>query len=47
MAPMIIKVFSGVLKRAFPTKGLEINEETKKIPTRTPFSISVDPNLER
>jgi hypothetical protein len=44
---MIIKVLSGVFKRAFPTRGLETNEETKKIPTRMPFSTSVDPNLER
>jgi hypothetical protein len=44
---MIINFFSGVFKRALPTKGLKINEEKKKIPIRTPVSISVDPNLER
>ena len=46
-APAIIKVFSGVFKRALPTNGLKTNEEKKKIPIRTPISVSVDPNLER
>jgi hypothetical protein len=46
-APEIIKVLSGILKRAFPTKGLNTNEEIKKIPTRTPISVSLHPSLER
>jgi hypothetical protein len=45
--PAIINFFSGVFKRALPTKGLMTNEETVKIPIRTPISTSVDPNLER
>jgi hypothetical protein len=44
---MIIKVFSGILRRALPTKGLRINEERVKIPIRIPISTSLDPNLER
>jgi hypothetical protein len=46
-APVIMKVFSGILRRALPTKGLRTNEETVKIPMRTPISTSVDPDLER
>jgi hypothetical protein len=46
-APAIIKVFSWILKRALPINGLRTNEEKKKIPIRTPISVSVDPNLER
>jgi hypothetical protein len=42
-----MKVFSGILRRALPTKGLRTNEETVKIPMRTPISTSVDPDLER
>jgi hypothetical protein len=44
---MIINFFSGIFKRALPTKGLRTNEERKKIPTRIPISVSVDPDLER
>jgi hypothetical protein len=36
-----------MFRRAFPTKGLAINEETARIPIRIPISASVDPNLER
>ena len=46
-APEIIKVFSGIFRRAFPTKGLKTNEEKKKTPMRIPISVSVDPDLER
>jgi hypothetical protein len=46
-APAIIKFLSGIFKRPLPTKGLRINEETLKIPIRTPISISLDSNLER
>jgi hypothetical protein len=46
-APVTIKVFSGIFKRALPTKGLRTNEETPRIPIRIPISISEDPNLER
>jgi hypothetical protein len=45
--PTIIKVFSGVFKRALPTTILNINEEILNIPIRTPISVSLDPNLER
>jgi hypothetical protein len=44
---MIIKVLSGIFVRPLPTKGLESNEERKKIPMRIPISVSVDCNLER
>jgi hypothetical protein len=44
---MIINFLSGVLKRALPTKGLQIREQKKKTPRRTPVSISVDPNPAR
>jgi len=47
MAPAIIKFFSGILRRALPMKGLDTNEETPKIPIRTPISTSVLPNLAR
>jgi hypothetical protein len=47
MAPPIIKFFSGVFRRALPINGLNTNEETPKIPMRTPISTSVLPNLER
>jgi hypothetical protein len=46
-APAIIKVFSWIFKSAFPTNGLNTNEEKEKIPMRIPISFSVDPNLER
>jgi hypothetical protein len=46
-APAIIKVFSGIFKRALPTKGLRTNEETAKLPIRMPISASLDPNFER
>jgi hypothetical protein len=46
-APIIINFFSGILKRALPTKGLRITEERVKIPIRIPISTSLDPNLER
>jgi hypothetical protein len=46
-APAIIKVFSGILRRALPIKGLKSSAVTKKAPTRKPISDSVDPNLER
>jgi hypothetical protein len=46
-APAIIKVFSGIFRRALPTKGLRTNEEIAGIPIRTPISTSVDPSLER
>jgi ribosomal protein L31E len=39
-APTIIKVISGILSRAFPTKGLRTNAVTKKIPMRRPISAS-------
>jgi hypothetical protein len=45
--PIIINFFSGVLKSAFPMKGLKTNEQKKKIPIRTPISTSLDPDLER
>jgi len=45
--PAIIKFFSGILKRALPTDGLIINEETLKTPIKTPISVSTDPDLER
>jgi hypothetical protein len=45
--PVSINFFSGIFKRALPTKGLRTNEETPRIPIRTPISISEDPNLER
>jgi hypothetical protein len=46
-APMIIKFFSRIFKRALPTKGLRTNEERDKLPIRTPTSTSLDPNFER
>jgi len=45
--PAIIKVFSGILRRALPTKGLKTNEEAAELPIRTPISASAEPNLER
>ncbi len=42
-----MKLFSGILKRALPTSGLKIREETKKTPMRTPISASLAPDLER
>jgi hypothetical protein len=47
MAPIIMNLFSGIFKRAFPTKSLKTTDARKKIPMRTPISISVDPNFER
>jgi hypothetical protein len=38
---------SGILKRALPTKGLRIKEETLKTPMRKPISASEDPLLAR
>jgi len=38
---------SGILKRAFPTKGLRTKEETLKTPMRKPISASGDPLLDR
>ena len=38
--PASMKVLSGILNRAFPTKGLKIKEETLKIPIRIPISDS-------
>jgi hypothetical protein len=38
---------SGIVKRALPTMGRRINEETLKIPIRKPISASLVPNLER
>jgi hypothetical protein len=38
-----MKLFSGTLKRAMPTSGLKIREETKKTPMRTPISASLAP----
>jgi hypothetical protein len=46
-APANIKFFSGILKRAIPTKGLRTSEATLKIPISTPISASVDPDLQR
>jgi hypothetical protein len=46
-APMIIKRFSGIFRRALPTKGLRTNEATAELPIRTPISTSLEPNLER
>jgi len=43
----IIKYFAEILKRALPINGLKTNEETPKLPIRTPISVSLDPNLER
>jgi hypothetical protein len=39
--------FSGIFKRALPTKGLSTKEETAMLPIRTPISTSEDPNPER
>jgi hypothetical protein len=47
MVPEIMKFLSGILKRALPTTGRRINEETLKIPIRKPISASLAPNLER
>jgi hypothetical protein len=44
---MIMNFFSGVFERALPTKGLKTNAATKKIPIRTPVSISLEPDRER
>jgi hypothetical protein len=46
-APASIKFFSGIFKRALPTKGLKTNEEPPKTPIKTPISVSEDPDLER
>jgi hypothetical protein len=35
--PPIIKYFSTILKRALPMSGLKTNEETPKLPIRTPI----------
>jgi hypothetical protein len=35
--PAIIKVFSGVFRRALPTKSLTTNEEAAETPIRTPI----------
>jgi hypothetical protein len=40
-------ICSGILRRALPTRGLRINEETARIPMRTPISTSLDPDCER
>jgi hypothetical protein len=45
--PVIMNFFSGVLKSAFPTKGLRTSAQKKKVPTITPISTSLDPDLER
>jgi hypothetical protein len=45
--PTIKKLFSGVFKRALPTKGRMDNAEAPKTPIITPISASVDPNLKR
>jgi len=45
--PAIIKFLSEILKRALPTKGLRINDETLKTPIKTPISTSADPDLDR
>jgi hypothetical protein len=42
-----MKSLSGIVKRAFPTKGRRIKEETLKIPIRKPISPSLAPNLRR
>jgi hypothetical protein len=42
-----MKFLSGTLKRALPTKGLRIKEETLKTPMRRPISASGDPLLVR
>jgi hypothetical protein len=42
-----MNVLSGILKRALPTKGLRIKEETLKTPMRRPISASGDPLPER
>jgi len=44
---MIMNFFSGIFKRALPTKGLRIKEEILNIPTRTPIPASLAPDLER
>jgi hypothetical protein len=44
---MIIKFFSGIFRRALPTKGLKTNAAKKKIPIRIPVSTSLDPDCER
>jgi hypothetical protein len=45
--PAIIKVFSGIVRRDLPTRGLRINDEAAEIPMRKPISASAEPNLER
>jgi len=46
-APAIMNFLSGILKRAFPTKGLRTSAETLKTPIKTPISASLDPDLAR
>ena len=46
-APNIITLFSEYLVKAPPTRNLEINDDTPKIPTSTPISLSFEPNLLR
>jgi hypothetical protein len=44
---MIINLFSEVLRRALPIKGLRTIEERVKMPIRMPISILFDPDPER
>jgi len=46
-APAIMKLLSGIFRRAFPTIGLKTKEETLRAPIRTPISASLAPMLER
>jgi hypothetical protein len=45
--PALTKVCSGILRRALPTRGLRMSEETPRIPVRIPISASLDPDCER
>ena len=47
IAPNIITLFSEYLVKAPPTRNLEISDDTPKIPTSTPISLSLEPNLVR
>jgi hypothetical protein len=44
-APKIITLFSEYLIRMLPTISLKISDQPPKIPTRTPISLSSEPDL--
>ena len=46
-AANFMMLFSEYLNRAPPTRSLETNDETLKMPTSTPISLSLELNLAR